>query len=62
MIVQRLREIQNRFGFLPDDELKKLARDSGQPLYRIEEVSSYFPRSSSSAPTRPRSRCGCAAT
>ena len=43
MIVQRLREIQNRFGFLPDDELKKLARDSGQPLYRIEEVSSYFP-------------------
>ena len=43
MIVQRLREIQNRFGFLPDDELKKLARDSGVPLYRIEEVSSFFP-------------------
>ncbi len=43
MIVQRLREIQNRFGFLPDDELKKLARDSGVPLYRVEEVSSYFP-------------------
>src|SRR5262245_4374385 len=43
MIVQRLREIQNRFGFLPDDELKKLALDSGVPLYRIEEVSSFFP-------------------
>jgi NADH:ubiquinone oxidoreductase subunit F (NADH-binding)/NADH:ubiquinone oxidoreductase subunit E len=43
MIVQRLREIQNRFGFLPDAELKKLARDSGVPLYRIEEVSSFFP-------------------
>jgi len=43
MIVQRLREIQNRFGFLPDAELKKLALDSGVPLYRIEEVSSFFP-------------------
>ena len=43
MIVQRLREIQNRFGFLPDAELRKLAQDSGVPLYRIEEVSSFFP-------------------
>jgi formate dehydrogenase beta subunit len=43
MIVQRLREIQNRFGFLPDAELRQLARDSGVPLYRIEEVSSFFP-------------------
>ncbi len=43
MIVQRLREIQNRYGFLPDKELKKLAEESGVPLYRIEEVSSYFP-------------------
>jgi formate dehydrogenase beta subunit len=43
MIVQRLREIQNRFGFLPDAELKKLAAESGVPLYRIEEVSSFFP-------------------
>src|SRR5947209_5555621 len=43
MIVQRLREIQNRFGYLPDVELKKLAQESGVPLYRIEEVSSFFP-------------------
>ncbi|MCS6863518.1 MAG: NADH-ubiquinone oxidoreductase-F iron-sulfur binding region domain-containing protein [Gemmataceae bacterium] len=43
MIVQRLREIQNRYGFLPDAELKKLADESGVPLHRIEEVSSYFP-------------------
>ena len=43
MIVQRLREIQNRHGSLPDEELKKLARDSGVPLYRIEEVASFFP-------------------
>jgi NADH:ubiquinone oxidoreductase subunit F (NADH-binding)/NADH:ubiquinone oxidoreductase subunit E len=43
MLVQRLREIQNRFGFLPDEELHALARDTGLPLYRIEEVSSFFP-------------------
>jgi NADH:ubiquinone oxidoreductase subunit F (NADH-binding)/NADH:ubiquinone oxidoreductase subunit E len=43
MIVQRLREIQNRFGYLPDAELKKLAAESGVPRYRIEEVSSFFP-------------------
>ncbi|HEV3386692.1 MAG TPA: NAD(P)H-dependent oxidoreductase subunit E [Gemmata sp.] len=43
MIVQRLREIQNRLGFLPDEELRKLAQDAGIPLYQIEEVSSYFP-------------------
>ena len=43
MIVQRLREIQNRYGFLPDAELRDLARDSGVPLHRIEEVSSFFP-------------------
>jgi NADH:ubiquinone oxidoreductase subunit F (NADH-binding)/NADH:ubiquinone oxidoreductase subunit E len=43
MIVQRLREIQNRIGHLPDEELRKLAREIGVPLYRIEEVSSFFP-------------------
>ncbi len=43
MIVQRLREIQNRFGLLPDKELRKLAREIGVPLHRIEEVSSFFP-------------------
>jgi NADH:ubiquinone oxidoreductase subunit E len=43
MIVQRLRDIQNRFGFLPDKELKALAHEIDVPLYRIEEVSSFFP-------------------
>src|SRR5204863_15724 len=38
MIVQRLRDIQNRFGYLPDEELKKLAREADVPLYRVEEV------------------------
>ncbi|MDY3551901.1 NADH-ubiquinone oxidoreductase-F iron-sulfur binding region domain-containing protein [Gemmata sp. JC717] len=43
MIVQRLRDIQNRFGFLPDKELRALAHEINVPLYRIEEVSSFFP-------------------
>jgi NADH:ubiquinone oxidoreductase subunit F (NADH-binding)/NADH:ubiquinone oxidoreductase subunit E len=43
MLVQRLREIQNRHGSLPDEELRALARDTGIPLYRIEELSSFFP-------------------
>lgn len=43
IIVKRLREIQNRFGFLPDKELEQLARLVGVPLYRIEEVASFFP-------------------
>src|SRR5207249_351979 len=43
MIVQRLRDIQNRFGYLPDEELKKLAREADVPLYRVEEVASFFP-------------------
>src|SRR5215218_9171790 len=43
MIVKRLREIQNRYGYLPDRELAQLARLVGVPMYRIEEVASFFP-------------------
>jgi len=43
MIVKRLREIQNRYGYLPDQELAQLARLVGVPMYRIEEVASFFP-------------------
>ncbi len=43
IIVQRLREIQNRFGYLPDREMEQLARLVGVPLYRVEEVASFFP-------------------
>ena len=42
MLVQRMRAIQTRFGFLPDDELVALSRDTGVPLSRIEEVASFF--------------------
>ncbi|MGL4420232.1 MAG: NAD(P)H-dependent oxidoreductase subunit E, partial [Gemmataceae bacterium] len=40
--VQRLREIQSRFGYLPDAQLKRLSADTGVPLYRIQEVASFF--------------------
>jgi formate dehydrogenase beta subunit len=43
MIVQRLHEIQDRVGYLPDAELAKVAREAGVPLYRVQEVAGFFP-------------------
>jgi NADH:ubiquinone oxidoreductase subunit F (NADH-binding) len=43
MIVQRLHEIQDRLGYLPDAELAAVAREAGVPLYRVQEVASFFP-------------------
>ncbi len=43
MLVQQLRAIQNRFGYLPDAELLRLSRDTGVAPARIEEVASFFP-------------------
>ena len=43
MIVQRLHEIQDRVGYLPDDQLARVAREAGVPLYRVQEVASFFP-------------------
>ncbi len=43
MIIQRLRQIQHDFGVLPDAELGKLAVELGVPLYRLQELASYYP-------------------
>ncbi|WP_020474402.1 NAD(P)H-dependent oxidoreductase subunit E [Zavarzinella formosa] len=43
MIVPGLNKIQERFGFLPDAELHRLAGELGVPLYRIQEVVSFYP-------------------
>jgi formate dehydrogenase beta subunit len=43
MIVERLRAIQDRLGYLPDTELAEVAREAGVPLYRVQEVASFFP-------------------
>ena len=46
MIFEELRKIQNspsNEGFLPDSELRALSRRTGTPLYRLQEVASFFP-------------------
>jgi NADH:ubiquinone oxidoreductase subunit F (NADH-binding)/NADH:ubiquinone oxidoreductase subunit E len=43
MIAERLHAIQDRLGYLPDAELVEVAREAGVPLYRVQEVASFFP-------------------
>lgn len=43
MLVQRLRAIQDIHGFLPDAELHALAKETNTPLYRLQEIISFFP-------------------
>ena len=43
MIVQKLREIQHRLGWLPERELRELSSATETPLHRIHEVASFFP-------------------
>src|SRR5436190_21474848 len=43
MIVQQLNQIQSRYGYLPRESLVALAERLAVPLYRIQEVVSFFP-------------------
>ena len=43
MLVQEMYRIQSRLGWLPEAELRALAERCRVPLYRLEEVSSFFP-------------------
>src|SRR5947209_8178796 len=43
MIVQELIKIQERLGWLPQEELRDLSRRLNVPLRRIHEVASYYP-------------------
>jgi len=43
LIFDGLREIQHRFGYLPAEELKDLARKIDVPLYRLHGVASFYP-------------------
>jgi NADH:ubiquinone oxidoreductase subunit F (NADH-binding)/NADH:ubiquinone oxidoreductase subunit E len=43
MLVQELHHIQDRCGYLPEDELRALAERTNLPLHRIHEVASYYP-------------------
>ena len=42
-IVQALRELQTRYGYLPERQLELLALRLREPLYRVQEVASFFP-------------------
>ena len=50
MIVQELHRIQHTHRYLPDAELRKLAEKTGTPLYRLQEVASFFPHFKLSPP------------
>jgi formate dehydrogenase beta subunit len=43
MITQALHKIQEEHGFLPREELVLLSRQLQVPLYRLQEVASFFP-------------------
>ncbi len=43
MIVQELHAIQKAHGYLPTSELKALSERTATPLYRLQEVASFFP-------------------
>src|SRR5437879_3636877 len=44
MIIQALNEIQDRVGYLPEVELRALAKRLRVPLHRLHEVASFYPR------------------
>jgi formate dehydrogenase beta subunit len=43
MIVQHLHHLQGRYGYLPKDELRRLAQRLEVPMHRVQEVASTFP-------------------
>jgi NADH:ubiquinone oxidoreductase subunit F (NADH-binding)/NADH:ubiquinone oxidoreductase subunit E len=43
MIVQELQKIQERCGYLPQQEMRELAQRINVPLHRVHEVASYYP-------------------
>jgi NADH:ubiquinone oxidoreductase subunit F (NADH-binding)/NADH:ubiquinone oxidoreductase subunit E len=42
-IFDQLREIQDRFGYLPADQLRAMSERTDTPLYRIHGVASFYP-------------------
>ncbi len=42
-LIEELRAIQDRHGFLPEEELRQLSRRTLTPLYRIEGLTTFFP-------------------
>jgi len=44
MLVQALKEIQDRCGYLSHDEMHLLSKRTGVPLHLIHEVASFYPQ------------------
>jgi NADH:ubiquinone oxidoreductase subunit F (NADH-binding)/NADH:ubiquinone oxidoreductase subunit E len=42
-ILPKLRQIQEQHGYLKREDLEEFSKDSGIPLYRLQEVASFFP-------------------
>src|SRR5579862_5268611 len=43
MIIQELTQLQERHGYLPEPELRGLAKRLNVPLHRLHEVASFYP-------------------
>jgi len=43
MIIQRLLALQEEHGFLTDEQLTSVAREADVPLYKVQEVASFYP-------------------
>jgi NADH:ubiquinone oxidoreductase subunit F (NADH-binding)/NADH:ubiquinone oxidoreductase subunit E len=43
VIIQELWRIQERCGYLPEEELRHLAKEQRVPLHRIHEIASFYP-------------------
>jgi NADH:ubiquinone oxidoreductase subunit F (NADH-binding)/NADH:ubiquinone oxidoreductase subunit E len=52
MLIDDLKEIQNRCGYLPDEEIQAYADRTNTPLYQIQAVASFYPHFRRTAPPR----------
>jgi NADH:ubiquinone oxidoreductase subunit F (NADH-binding)/NADH:ubiquinone oxidoreductase subunit E len=52
MLIDDLKEIQERCGFLPEEELREYADRTDTPLYRIQAVASFYPHFRTVPPPR----------
>jgi NADH:ubiquinone oxidoreductase subunit E len=51
MIVQELHKIQHHYGYLPEEQLRRLAERLNIKLHRLHEVASFFPHFHLNPPT-----------
>ncbi|MDJ0973532.1 MAG: NADH-ubiquinone oxidoreductase-F iron-sulfur binding region domain-containing protein [Planctomycetota bacterium] len=42
-LLQQLNDLQTEHGWLPDEVLRRFSAEAGVPLYRIQEVASFYP-------------------